>query len=136
MSLKYQVNDDVHSYIKYASGYKSGGYNADFLTQDQLDAGIAFDKETVETYEIGLKGYALEQSLMFSSALFYSQYDDFQVNQLVKLSSGTTALSIRMQLKLLPKGLNLRRLIIPIALNTLLRSVYLMVNLMNLKMAA
>ncbi|WP_448246544.1 TonB-dependent receptor [Thalassotalea agariperforans] len=107
VSLKYQVNDDVHSYIKYASGYKSGGYNADFLTQDQLDAGIAFDKETVETYEIGLKGYAFEQSLMFSSALFYSQYDDFQVNQLVKLSSGTTALSIRNAAEVTTKGLEL-----------------------------
>lgn len=107
VSLKYHVNENTHGYIKYASGYKSGGYNADFLTQDQLEAGIAFDKETVESFEIGLKGYAFEQSLMFSSALFYSQYDDFQVNQLVKLSSGTTALSIRNAAKVTTQGLEL-----------------------------
>lgn len=107
VSLNYQINDDVNSYIKYATGYKSGGYNVDFLTQDQFDAGIDFDKETVETLEFGIKGYAFQQDLMFRSAIFYSQYDDFQVNQLVKLDSGAAALSVRNAAKVETKGAEL-----------------------------
>jgi iron complex outermembrane receptor protein len=95
ISLNYHINRDVNAYIKYSTGYKSGGYNVDFLTQAQLDAGIEFDKETVQSYEMGLKGDLLDHQLRFSSAVFYAEYDDYQINQLVNLAAGTTALSIR-----------------------------------------
>jgi iron complex outermembrane receptor protein len=95
MSLNYHVNRNINAYIKYSTGYKSGGYNVDFLTQAQLDAGIEFDKETVQSYEMGLKGNLLNHHLRFSSAVFYAKYDDYQINQLVNLAAGTTALSIR-----------------------------------------
>jgi iron complex outermembrane receptor protein len=95
ISLNYHINRDVNAYIKYSTGYKSGGYNVDFLTQAQLDAGIEFDKETVQSYEMGLKGDLLDHQLRFSSAIFYAKYDDYQINQLVNLAAGTTALSIR-----------------------------------------
>ena len=95
ISLNYRLNQDINGYIKYATGYKSGGYNVDFLTQAQLDAGIEFDKETVTSYELGVKGDLLADKLRFSSAVFYAQYDDYQINQLVNLAAGTTALSIR-----------------------------------------
>ena len=95
VSLNYALNDDLNTYIKYSTGYKSGGYNVDFLTQDQLDAGIEFDKETVDSYEIGLKGDLFDHQLRFSSAVFYATYDDYQISQLINLAAGTTALSIR-----------------------------------------
>jgi iron complex outermembrane receptor protein len=95
ISLNYHVNSELNAYIKYSSGYKSGGYNVDFLTQAQLDAGIEFDKETVDSYEVGLKGNLLDHRLRFSSAIFYAKYDDYQINQLINLAAGTTALSIR-----------------------------------------
>jgi iron complex outermembrane receptor protein len=95
VSLNYAVNDDLNAYIKYSTGYKSGGYNVDFLTQAQLDAGIEFDKETVDSYEMGLKGHLFDHQLRFSSAIFYATYDDYQISQLINLAAGTTALSIR-----------------------------------------
>jgi iron complex outermembrane receptor protein len=95
ISVNYHINPDINAYIKYSTGYKSGGYNVDFLTQNQLSAGINFDKETVDSYEIGMKGNLFNQKLMFSSAIFYASYDDYQINQLVNLAAGTTALSIR-----------------------------------------
>ncbi|MGJ8694037.1 MAG: TonB-dependent receptor [Thalassotalea sp.] len=107
MSLNYQINDNIHSYFKFATGYKSGGFNVDFLTQAQLAAGVAFDKETVKTYELGIKGLALARSLTYRAALFSSKYDDFQVNQLIKLAGGTTALSVRNAAKVDTKGLEL-----------------------------
>jgi iron complex outermembrane receptor protein len=95
VSLNYTVSDDLNAYIKYSTGYKSGGYNVDFLTQAQLDVGIEFDKETVESYEMGLKGDLFDHQLRFSSAIFYATYDDYQISQLINLAAGTTALSIR-----------------------------------------
>ena len=95
ISVNYHVNRDINAYIKYSTGYKSGGYNVDFLTQAQLDVGIEFDKETVDSYEIGLKGDLFDHQMRFSSAVFYAKYDDYQINQLVNLAAGTTALSIR-----------------------------------------
>ncbi|UUO24365.1 TonB-dependent receptor [Colwellia sp. M166] len=105
VSLNYRLNEQVNTYLKYATGYKSGGYNVDFLTQAQLDAGIEFDKETVTSYEIGLKGHLLDQRITFSSALFYSSYDDYQINQLINLDAGTTALSIRNAAQVETRGL-------------------------------
>lgn len=95
ISLNYHVNRDINAYIKYSTGYKSGGYNVDFLTQAQLDVGIEFDKETVKSYEMGLKGDLFDHRMRFSSAIFYAKYDDYQINQLINLAAGTTALSIR-----------------------------------------
>ncbi|WP_168427376.1 TonB-dependent receptor [Candidatus Colwellia aromaticivorans] len=107
ISLNYQVNHDVNAYIKYSTGYKSGGYNVDFLTQAQLDAGIEFDKETVASYEMGLKGDLFDHQMRFSSAIFYAKYDDYQINQLVNLTAGTTALSIRNAAKVKSYGAEL-----------------------------
>jgi iron complex outermembrane receptor protein len=105
VSLNYRLSKQINTYIKYATGYKSGGYNVDFLTQAQLDAGIEFDKETVASYEIGIKGHLFDQHVTFSSAAFYSTYDDYQINQLINLAAGTTALSIRNAAKVETRGL-------------------------------
>ena len=105
VSLNYSLGEQLNTYIKYATGYKSGGYNVDFLTQAQLDAGIEFDKETVASYEIGIKGHLFDQRVTFSSAVFYSTYDDYQINQLINLAAGTTALSIRNAAKVETRGL-------------------------------
>jgi len=107
ISLNYHLNEDINAYVKYATGYKSGGYNVDFLTQAQLDAGIEFNKETVASYELGIKGHLFDQRVTFSSAIFYSTYDDYQINQLINLAAGTTALSIRNAAKVDTRGLEL-----------------------------
>lgn len=105
VSLNYRLSEQINTYIKYATGYKSGGYNVDFLTQAQLDAGIEFDKETVASVEVGIKGHLFDQRVTFSSAVFYSSYDDYQINQLINLAAGTTALSIRNAAKVETRGL-------------------------------
>lgn len=107
VSLNYRFNEQINTYVKYATGYKSGGYNVDFLTQAQLDAGIEFNKESVASYEVGIKGHLFDQRVTFSSALFYSVYDDYQINQLINLAAGTTALSIRNAAEVETRGLEL-----------------------------
>ena len=104
VSLNYAFTMNMNAYVKYSSGYKSGGYNLDFLTQNQLDAGIEFDKETVDSYEAGLKGELLDRRLRFALTAFLSDYDDYQVQQFVDLGSGATAISIRNAAKVDTKG--------------------------------
>tara|TARA_R110002153_G_scaffold270890_2_gene437681 strand:+ start:29371 stop:31563 length:2193 start_codon:yes stop_codon:yes gene_type:complete len=95
VSLNYALNDDLNTYIKYGNGYKSGGYNLDFIDTSTLEGGIGYDKETVDNFEIGVKGSALDKSLSFSFAAFHAKYSDYQVSQFIDLGEGQTSISIR-----------------------------------------
>jgi iron complex outermembrane receptor protein len=95
VSLNYDFNDNLVGYLRYAEGYKSGGYNLDYVTQADLEVGVEFDKETVASYEVGLKGLVLDGQLQFAFAVFDTNYDDYQVNQFIDLGDGFTSISIR-----------------------------------------
>jgi iron complex outermembrane receptor protein len=105
INLNYAFGEDMNVYVKYSSGYKSGGYNLDFVNANSLEAGIAFDKETVDSFEIGLKGTALDRRLSFSLAAFRSDYEDYQVNQFIDLGGGRTSISIRNAAEVETQGL-------------------------------
>jgi iron complex outermembrane recepter protein len=90
VALNYFLNDATTLYGRVSTGYKSGGYNLDFNSQDTVDTGVEFDKETVISYEMGIKGDAFDR-LQYTAALFRADYDDYQVNQLIELK-GTDGL--------------------------------------------
>jgi len=85
VSLNYAISDITNTYVKYSTGFKSGGFNLDYITQAGVDAGVAFDEETVTSYELGLKTNLLDERLLVSIAYFDAQYEDYQVNQFVDL---------------------------------------------------
>jgi iron complex outermembrane receptor protein len=95
ISLNYALNDELNTYLKYGNGYKSGGYNLDFVNASTLEDGIDYDKETVDNFEVGIKGSALDRNLSFSFAAFHAKYSDYQVNQFIDLGEGRTSISIR-----------------------------------------
>jgi len=105
INLSYAFNSDINGYVKYSNGYKSGGYNLDFVSVNALSSGVEFAKETVDSYEIGLKGNVLNRRLTFSLAGFQTYYDDYQVNQFMDLGDGGTAISIRNAAEVETKGL-------------------------------
>ncbi|MBL8270646.1 TonB-dependent receptor [Steroidobacter sp.] len=102
--LAYRFNDDVMSYLSYAKGYKGGGFNlyrertGNFL----LSAGVAggpvvdrdthFNKETVDSYELGVKTQWADNSLLLNGAVFYQDYTDFQLNTFTGLQFVVTSL--------------------------------------------
>jgi outer membrane receptor protein involved in Fe transport len=92
-----EVNTDV--YAKYSTGFKSGGFNLDFVSQNALDAGLAFDEETADSYELGWKGTYLDGRLSINAAAFITNYQDYQVFQFFDLGfdeeTGTQLISIR-----------------------------------------
>lgn len=92
ISLNYQVNDETLIYARYAGAAKSGGYNAEFMTN-----GLEFfeyDQETVDSYELGLKTTLMDDKLRLNVALFEMAFDDFQVFQFLENSSGATSLEL------------------------------------------
>ncbi|MGY8985127.1 MAG: TonB-dependent receptor [Sphingomonadales bacterium] len=95
-SLTYALDETSNIYAKYSSGYKSGGFNLDYINAVELAANptLQFDKETVNSYEFGVKGNYLENTLTFNLAAFYSRYNDYQVQQFVDLGGGRTSIRI------------------------------------------
>ncbi|HWM26852.1 MAG TPA: TonB-dependent receptor, partial [Woeseiaceae bacterium] len=106
VSVSYALNDDSNIYVRYAAGYKSGGFNLDYINAAELAAnqGLEFDKETVDSYELGLKGSYLEGRLLMNLAAFIANYDDYQVNQFVDLGGGRTSIRINNAAKVETSG--------------------------------
>ncbi|MEY3007452.1 MAG: hypothetical protein RI942_1794, partial [Pseudomonadota bacterium] len=92
ISLQYQASEDLLLYARYAGAAKSGGYNADFMTNG-LER-FEYEQETVDSYELGLKGTFADNTLRVNLAAFEMQFDDFQVFQFLANSSGATSLEL------------------------------------------
>ncbi|MEH6489364.1 TonB-dependent receptor [Hyphomonas oceanitis] len=107
ISLSYALSGDANVYAKYSSGYKSGGFNLDFINKLELAAnsGLEFGKETVDSYEAGLKSTLLGGRMTLNLAAFLSEYDDYQVNQFVDLGGGRTSIRITNAAKVITKGI-------------------------------
>lgn len=83
LNIGYKFNEQFNSYLSYSRGYKSGGYNFDragFTTPVTPNArDLAFVEETVDAYELGLKGEFFDRSLRANFAAFYQTFSGFQL---------------------------------------------------------
>ncbi len=88
VALSYDFSDAVTGYASWSSGFKSGGFDmrGDAISTPQTVNG--YNPETVDSYEIGLKGSAFDRRLSFSSAVFYNEYQDQQVTTQVPVVVG------------------------------------------------
>jgi iron complex outermembrane receptor protein len=93
--ISYALDKDTRIYGKYSTGYKSGGWNLDYLTASQIASGFEFNKEKVGSYELGIKGAALDRRLSYSFAAFHSTFRDFQVFQFIDVGGGVTEMRLR-----------------------------------------
>ena len=69
----YQWTEDVMTYLQASTGYKGGGINPRpfFVSQE-----LAFDPETLTTYEFGLKTDFADNRIRLNVAAFFNQYED------------------------------------------------------------
>ena len=77
-TISFDINKDVNSYVRIASGYKTGGYNIGASSPERFSEG--FDPENVVSYEWGVKSDLLDRRLRVNAALFHMDYRDIQVN--------------------------------------------------------
>jgi iron complex outermembrane receptor protein len=77
--LAYAVNDRINTHARYSKGYKSGGYNIDFVTSPVLTP-LEFDDESADNYELGAK-MQLTDSLFVNAVYFLTNYHDLQQSE-------------------------------------------------------
>ncbi len=121
VKLAYRFSDQWMAYVSAARGYKASGFNldrertnsnlannplyqgdSDPLRPGQVVPGTAgaigadtdthFDKETVDSYEVGAKSQWLANTLSVNAAVFYQDYTDFQLNTFTGISFIVTSL--------------------------------------------
>jgi iron complex outermembrane receptor protein len=83
VSLSFALTDDQMIYVRYARGYKAGGFQSDVISPPfAFVPGVApdltFEPEHLDAYEIGLKGDWFDGSLFASFAAFYYDFQDKQ----------------------------------------------------------
>jgi iron complex outermembrane receptor protein len=79
-SLLWAFTEDVTGYLRFARGFKSGGFNVDLVTAPAITP-LEFDDERVDTWELGLRSGWLARRLQLDVAVFRSTYRDLQVSQ-------------------------------------------------------
>ncbi len=75
LSADYLWTDEVMTYLKYATGFKGGGFSPRPATALQT---TPFEPEKLKTLELGAKTEWLQRRLRLNTALFYSHYLDQQ----------------------------------------------------------
>ena len=79
VSVSYQPSDDMNLYASWGRGFKSGGFDmrGDVVATPTTVNG--YEPETMDSFEVGMKGAFLDRSLFLNLAGFYSKYKDQQV---------------------------------------------------------
>jgi iron complex outermembrane receptor protein len=83
-SVAYQVNEDINTYLRYAEGFKSGGFNAEFsnsaigATDNLPETTTPFKPEKQRGFELGAKTSSFGKRLVLNAAGFYNKARDLQ----------------------------------------------------------
>lgn len=93
--VSYALNDRAKAYATYTNGFKSGGWNVDFLNVGQVATGFDFDDERVDSVEVGVKGETASRRFAYDLSAFQAKIADYQVSQFVPLGSGGSVLQLR-----------------------------------------
>jgi iron complex outermembrane receptor protein len=84
VGLQWQPADDTNLYLRFARGYKAGG----FIASANMAPGVYADPEYLNSYELGWK-QQFGGRFQFNTAVFFYDYKDFQAPLSVQLPGGT-----------------------------------------------
>lgn len=81
VSLQWDIADNVHSYVSYKQGFKSGGFDSNVSRQlaDGSVPNFEYEDEGAKGVEAGLKFSAVDNRLRISTAAFRTTYSNLQV---------------------------------------------------------
>jgi iron complex outermembrane receptor protein len=77
ISLQFQVNNDLMTYVSATNGFKSGGWNGRTDSAQLLNN---FGPETVWSYEAGLRSELLDHRLRINATVFQADYKGLQIS--------------------------------------------------------
>jgi iron complex outermembrane recepter protein len=78
VGVDFRPNNDTMVYASWSRGYRSGGFSPRAATA--VTAGVAFQPETIDAFEVGGKFDLLDRRLQLNLAGFVSKYKDLQQN--------------------------------------------------------
>lgn len=79
VGAEWDFSDEVMFYANYATGFLSGGVNAD---------GSAFEQQESDAYEAGMKSRFMDDTLQANVAVYYNEYSDLTTQELVDVGGG------------------------------------------------
>ncbi|MEQ9395227.1 TonB-dependent receptor [Haliea sp.] len=85
VTAAYQLTDDINAFVRFATGYRSGGFNGEVFANP-------FEEETIEQWEIGIKSDWWDNRLRINGSLYTYVYDDLQVSQIETKNGTATSL--------------------------------------------
>lgn len=77
-NLSYSVTDDLMLFATYSEGYRPGGINRAFAPPFPP----AFDPDFLDSYEVGAKSTLLDGRLRLNGAIYFQNWDNFQLARL------------------------------------------------------
>ncbi|MCZ8018426.1 TonB-dependent receptor [Novosphingobium sp.] len=77
---RYEFTDEVSMYLRAASGYRSGGFNAPDTTQAGTSTLLPFESETIVSYEAGIKAELLDRRLRVNLAGYHNKFKNLAAN--------------------------------------------------------
>lgn len=87
-TVDYRFNEELNTYFKVSTGYRSGGYNVRASTTS--DFRKPFDEENIVSYEVGIKSDLLDRKLRLNGSVYHTEYEDRQVAQFTAGSGGAS----------------------------------------------
>ena len=91
-ALSNRFSDSWNGYLTYSRGYKAGGFQMDRSGMNPLIpslADLAFNEETADSFEGGIKGLASDSTWRLSSAIFHTTFNDYQFSWFTGLNRRT-----------------------------------------------
>ncbi len=92
VSVSYKLSPDLTTYVSWGQGFKSGGFDMRGDAVLYPDTVKGYEPETVETWEIGLKGSLFDNRFNFATAIYDSSYEDQQIT--TQYPAGATVASV------------------------------------------
>ena len=79
VDLSYSFTPDEVAYVRFARGYKAGGFQSDIISPPFNPAGgLSFKPEYLNDYEIGLKSQLLDNRLTANLSAYYYDFSNKQ----------------------------------------------------------
>ncbi|WP_295877684.1 TonB-dependent receptor [uncultured Zhongshania sp.] len=87
VTAAYDITDDINSFVRYATGYRSGGFNGEVFNN-------SFEEEVIEQLEVGVKSDWWDRRLRVNAGLYTYVYDELQTSSLESTGGGVTSTTI------------------------------------------
>ncbi|MBV1918639.1 MAG: TonB-dependent receptor [Sphingomonadaceae bacterium] len=110
LGASYDITDGLMGYIRYSTGYRSGGFNV--RTVPPLDP--VYQPEKIKAWEAGFKLDALDNRLRLNVAAFFNKYNNLQINSFTAPSASSGGGSLATNANAEYKGIEVEVTLVPV----------------------